>query len=520
MRGATTLPPVQRKQLLAQKVPRERAPPIFPRSAPSDKPTSRLGPHAALDAAGALLASDAAAPSGAGKLTYSTAALGPGSSKDHLPTQMPASRIPAPFHVHDAAGRLIFPAQSPQGDAQVALLSQALGAMVEEWQKRLDENRPTFPMSAARWGVLQMCIYDMWCTIEESRIWDLGLSELERLAHAHSPALCKLLGEVRGQSSSAFSTLHSMSQRLQYELQRWHVQWVEQSDALRHANSERHVLQQRVEQLQTRVQGLEEELELRSAARAANAGDTHPIEDRCRKLQTENAKVSVQVRSLQAANAKLRSSELSLRLANEGLLDELSRWRASLGKSGAAISDGNRPSHSGSVAPEPAPTAEAVASLTSLFNSFPPEAQGLAVSRPAAGTALRHGRSARPYAHAPHAHAPRAQPCAPRTSLPLPAVTQLERMVSMHAELGRKGGQPDGHQAGAPQLPASTAARRGALPAADILRAAALQSLASVLSAEEADTLATALAHRRASPVHAELLPGPAAAMAPRAGLG
>ena len=74
---------------------------------------------------------------------------------------LPPSRIPASFHVRDAAGRLIFPSERPMGDAEVGLLAETLGGMLEEWRGRLEENKPDFPLGAARWGVLQMCIYDM-----------------------------------------------------------------------------------------------------------------------------------------------------------------------------------------------------------------------------------------------------------------------------------------------------------------------------------------------------------------------
>ena len=74
---------------------------------------------------------------------------------------LPQSRIPAAFHVRDASGRLIFPSERPEGDADVGMLAETLGGMLEEWRGRLEENKPSFPLGAARWGVLQMCIYDM-----------------------------------------------------------------------------------------------------------------------------------------------------------------------------------------------------------------------------------------------------------------------------------------------------------------------------------------------------------------------
>ena len=74
---------------------------------------------------------------------------------------LPPSRIPAAFHVRDAAGRLLFPSERPEGDIDVGVLAETLGGMLEEWRERLEENKPSFPLGGARWGVLQMCIYDM-----------------------------------------------------------------------------------------------------------------------------------------------------------------------------------------------------------------------------------------------------------------------------------------------------------------------------------------------------------------------
>ena len=44
---------------------------------------------------------------------------------------MPPSRIPVAFHVRDEAGRLVFPSQRPEGDAECALLGDTLNAMLD-----------------------------------------------------------------------------------------------------------------------------------------------------------------------------------------------------------------------------------------------------------------------------------------------------------------------------------------------------------------------------------------------------
>ena len=69
-----------------------------------------------------------------------------------------------------------------------------------------------------------------WCTIEEARIWDIGLTETERLAHFYSPALAAVLSRLRLRLSQAFATVLSMSQRMQFELQWWHTAWLEQGE--------------------------------------------------------------------------------------------------------------------------------------------------------------------------------------------------------------------------------------------------------------------------------------------------
>ena len=83
--------------------------------------------------------------------------MDPSDEKAPLPaitsSSLPPSRIPQTFHVRDDAGRLMFPSERPQGDAEVSLLADTLGSMLEEWRSRLDANKPTFPLGAARWGV-------------------------------------------------------------------------------------------------------------------------------------------------------------------------------------------------------------------------------------------------------------------------------------------------------------------------------------------------------------------------------
>ena len=395
-----------------------------------------------------------------------------------VPTHPPPSRIPAAFHMRDEAGRLIFPAQRPQGDRDVDLLNDALGAMVEEWRGRLEENKPSFPIGAARWGVLQMCMYDMWCTIEESRIWDIGLAEVERIAHVHSPQLCGIIGRIRARLAQAFATTLSMSQRLQFELQRWHSQWIEATAQLRDAEGARSGLETQVSQLRARVASLEEEVGLHAAARKAAGGDPLPLEKRYHDLQQENQRLAQQLRATRATNASTRARELSLKLSNEGLLDELARWRARLGDGpyaagmgGAAAAGQQRPGAppegartKGGGSPGRADGAAAIAEgsetsnkelddlqpLLSLFSSFPVGTQRAA----------------------------------------LDAISRVHATLALDPAFADAGPGTRGHEGGGQARELERPASQGAA------RIAALQELALSLSEDEAKALISAVAAR------------------------
>ena len=79
---------------------------------------------------------------------------------------LPLSRVPAQYHVLDeVSGALLFPAEVPNGDADVVHVANALGGMLTEWGQRLDESKPAFPLGSTLWGVLQMIVYDIWCVV-------------------------------------------------------------------------------------------------------------------------------------------------------------------------------------------------------------------------------------------------------------------------------------------------------------------------------------------------------------------
>ena len=172
---------------------------------------------------------------------------------------LPPSRIPIAFHVYQGR-RCLFPSEYPAGDAETLHLANALGGMLEQWRAKLEESKPSFPMGASGstlWGVLQMILYDIWSTIEESRIWDTAFLEAQREVHFYSPQLSAMLGRVRSRIAQSFESILSMSQRLQYELQRWHSQWVHAGESHQRESSLRHGLQLQAEQLQAKLLQME-----------------------------------------------------------------------------------------------------------------------------------------------------------------------------------------------------------------------------------------------------------------------
>ena len=105
--------------------------------------------------------------------------------------------------------------------------------------------------------MLQIIVYDIWSTIEESRIWDTALLESQRQVHFYSPQMSAMLGRIRTRIAQSFESVLAMSQRLQYELQRWHTQWVHAGESLAKERSTRHGLKLQTEQLQAKVLQLE-----------------------------------------------------------------------------------------------------------------------------------------------------------------------------------------------------------------------------------------------------------------------
>jgi hypothetical protein len=148
--------------------PRTQPATRLPTIAPSGSPVPRggggsFGTNAAIPPA-QIFTDAAGRPSSIGDAAADEGHKAEGDPLASSSVPLARSRLPAAFHMRDASGRLLFPSERPKGDADIGLLAETLGAMLEEWRGRLEENKPTFPLGAARWGVLQMCIYDMCAT--------------------------------------------------------------------------------------------------------------------------------------------------------------------------------------------------------------------------------------------------------------------------------------------------------------------------------------------------------------------
>ena len=257
-------------------------------------PASRLAPHFGSPASPASTARQSADMLGSRPTRGTTPSRqlqplpravqpGAGTSGAGASDDLPPSRIPAALHVY-AGRRRVFPSERPSGDAESLHLANALGGMLEQWRAKLEASKPSFPMGSSGstlWGVVQMIVYDIWSTIEESRIWDTALLETQRQLCFYSPQLAAMLGRVRARIAQSFESILSMSQRLQYELQRWHAQWVHAGESLKQESSLRHGLQLQTGQLQAKVKQLENDGRIASVSLHP---PTHPPQRRALRL--------------------------------------------------------------------------------------------------------------------------------------------------------------------------------------------------------------------------------------------
>ena len=297
---------------------------------------SHLQPLQPVGGVGTTSRSDAPAPRVGGRTPSRPP---PSSSAAEQAMPLPPSRVPPEFHIKSASGRLVFPTEAPTPH-EVGHLANALGLMLEEWERRLAAAKPGFPLDATLWGVLQMIVYDIWSTIEESRIWDIALLETQRQAASVSPPLAQMVGRARQRLSQLFEAVLAMSQRLQFELQRWHSQWVSAEQTFKSESRERHGLHLKHEKLLTKLATIENASAVAAAVAdgaaggaAGAAGATY--EKTLRRLQQESGALRAQVRTLTVHNQRLRGREVELKLAAEALEAELDQWRGKLQRAAA-----------------------------------------------------------------------------------------------------------------------------------------------------------------------------------------
>jgi len=176
--------------------------------------------------------------------------------------------------------------------------------------------------------VMQMIVYDIWCTVEETRIYDIAFVESLRMTHFYSPQLAVMLGKIRTRIAQSFGAVLAMSRRLEVEMQRLHTQWGEIGESFHKESSMRQAAQYRTEQLQAQVAMLETRA---LANHDVPGGVVGQKEEALVRLQSEVVALTKKLRSLRASNTTLKTAEIELRLTNEGLHSELSRWRAQFG---------------------------------------------------------------------------------------------------------------------------------------------------------------------------------------------
>ena len=129
--------------------------------------------------------------------------------------------------------------------------------MLLEWRNRLDNHKLSFPMNSTPWDVMQMIVYDIWCTVEETCIYDIAFVESLRMTHFYSPPLAVMLGKIRTRIAQSFGAVLAMSRRLEVEMQRLHTQWAEIGESFHKESSMRQAAQYQTEQLQAQVAMLE-----------------------------------------------------------------------------------------------------------------------------------------------------------------------------------------------------------------------------------------------------------------------
>ena len=158
------------------------------------------------------------------------------------------------------------------------------------------------------------------------------------------------------------------------------LQWLEEGES--YGGKGRGALQG---QRSGRVASLDDERSL-YAARASGGDAEKELEATFARLQADRARLSKELRQAHAKNTSMRASNMSLKLSNEGLMEELARWRARLGDDAslkaAAQSSSSLRAPPGVPPPQAAADGEgtgAIEPLVRLFESYSAGAQRAAL---------------------------------------------------------------------------------------------------------------------------------------------
>ena len=140
--------------------------------------------------------------------------------------------------------------------------------------------------------------------------FNAGYAEARRQAASVSPPLAQMVGRARQRLSQLFEAVLAMSQRLQFELQRWHSQWGDLNNNLRESESAKAALELRATQLQERVASLGTFLEEEKASKREAEAERD-------MLRSEKKSWSKERRKMVGTHTKLREqiSALKVKLA-------------------------------------------------------------------------------------------------------------------------------------------------------------------------------------------------------------
>jgi len=166
------------------------------------------------------------------------------------------SHIPPEFHIRED-GVLVFPSRRPQGDEDVPRLERVLQDMLSAWNGRLEQHRFSVTIDDTPWSLMQMIVYDIWCTIEETRIYDIAFVESLRMTHFYSASLALFLGKIRTRIAQSFGSMLTMSRRLEVEMQRVQASWTDTGRLYHEEVGMRHAAEHHIRHLEAKLAMLE-----------------------------------------------------------------------------------------------------------------------------------------------------------------------------------------------------------------------------------------------------------------------